>query len=117
MPKYKSTVDALTHKLADVRDIGLESLESLLEDLPKEKRILVLQEPGFLAAMETFLSPAALKKTETAELTLKLLHKLSFFDNKHTDIGKECAKELFESPCFAAVVHAREGLWDSKKSI
>jgi hypothetical protein len=108
MPKYKSTVDALTHKLADVRDIGLESLESLLEDLPKEKRILVLQEPGFLAAMEAFLTPAALEKTETAKLALRLLHKLVNEDKYDSDIGKECAKELFESPCFAAVVRASQ---------
>ena len=78
-----------------------------MEDLPTEKRLLLLREPGFLAAMEAFLAPAALKKKETAMLALKQLDKLIFDGEDVTsDVNKECVEELFESLCFAAVLRA-----------
>jgi hypothetical protein len=72
--------------------------------LPEKEYLVLLKEPGFLAAMEAFLSPAGLKKKETALVALQLIDNLIL--GASYDDEDECVKELFESPCFAAVVRA-----------
>jgi hypothetical protein len=106
-PKYSSQVKTLASKDAEMRLAGLDSLATLLKHLPKTEHIVLLREPGFLAAMEAFLAPAALKKKETAMLALKQLHELmDDKENYNSEVAKECIKEQFASPCYAAVVRA-----------
>ena len=54
---------------------------------------VLLREPGFLAAMEAFLTPTALKKKETAKLALSMLRKLVYDIKDFTsDVNKECVE-------------------------
>jgi hypothetical protein len=87
----ESIVNTLSHKQADVSQSSLQSLATLLKHLPGKENVLLIRAPGFLAAMEALLTPAGLKKTETALSALNQVQKLIDHFSQ-----EECRKELID---------------------
>ena len=97
--KLDATVQLLKQDGADTRVLALKSLHELLDGSIRDHREDVALTGGLLDALGSFLAPASLVYN-TARLAITCLYQICY---KSSEAARQA---MFNSPAFAAVVHA-----------
>ena len=94
MPLYASNaVNAMTTGSAWSRGEGLTSLKSLLADVTDEQVLKLLEEPGMLVALNSFMS----SDTRLVVVAISVMERMT---SGFTNTNDKCKELIFSSDCF-----------------